>query len=352
MNYSTDGKTIKVCNKCKRELPANVAYFRRHSQTKDGLRNPCKECAGHKFGVQCTKGSLTENEGYKLCKGCLQEFPSSNLYFQDEKRNDDGLTGKCRSCIKEEMKKLPSRSKKYLKDYNKKYYLENKEFVNGLSKKYYYNNINLFVQYGKKYREEHIEEIKQYRKEYYRDNKKYIDNKNKTYRINNRDKINAYWRNYNKINKDKIREWNERYCLKHPERVIESRKKYRINNLEKVREQSRLHQQKRNALKRKLPSTLTIKQWEDIKIAFDNKCAYCGKKDNRLTQDHFIPLTKGGEYTHNNIIPACLSCNSSKRDYDFFEWYPKKRYYSDKRKEKIIMFLGYKNNKEQQLSIF
>jgi 5-methylcytosine-specific restriction endonuclease McrA len=40
----------------------------------------------------------------------------------------------------------------------------------------------------------------------------------------------------------------------------------------------------------------------------------------RLTQDHFIPVAKGGPYTQNNIVPACKRCNSSKNDKDAMEW--------------------------------
>ena len=35
---------IKVCVKCKRELPATAEYFHRESMTKDGLRCRCKVC--------------------------------------------------------------------------------------------------------------------------------------------------------------------------------------------------------------------------------------------------------------------------------------------------------------------
>lgn len=43
-----------------------------------------------------------------------------------------------------------------------------------------------------------------------------------------------------------------------------------------------------------------------------NKCHYCRKKFNKLTMDHVIPLSKGGEHSASNIVPACLSCNLKK----------------------------------------
>jgi 5-methylcytosine-specific restriction endonuclease McrA len=56
---------------------------------------------------------------------------------------------------------------------------------------------------------------------------------------------------------------------------------------------------------------LTETQWAAMKLAYRYRCAYCHKR-KRLTQDHVIPVSKGGTHTANNIVPACQSCNSSK----------------------------------------
>jgi 5-methylcytosine-specific restriction endonuclease McrA len=59
-------------------------------------------------------------------------------------------------------------------------------------------------------------------------------------------------------------------------------------------------------------SDLTAKQWEEIKSAYGHRCVYCGKKFKRLTKDHIIPLSRGGDHTVSNIVPACMSCNRKK----------------------------------------
>lgn len=69
---------------------------------------------------------------------------------------------------------------------------------------------------------------------------------------------------------------------------------------------------KRRAQARRVLATLTNSQWEAIKKAYRNHCAYCGKHSLRLTQDHVIPISKGGGHTAENVVPACRSCNSSK----------------------------------------
>ena len=54
-------------------------------------------------------------------------------------------------------------------------------------------------------------------------------------------------------------------------------------------------------------------QWEEIKRAHGYRCAYC-KNKRKLTMDHKVPISRGGQHSVVNIAPACGSCNSSKRD--------------------------------------
>jgi 5-methylcytosine-specific restriction endonuclease McrA len=70
---------------------------------------------------------------------------------------------------------------------------------------------------------------------------------------------------------------------------------------------------RRHARRRGAPiRDLTAAQWQAIKDHFDHCCVYCGRHMQRLTQDHIIPLSKGGSHTMSNIVPACQSCNSRK----------------------------------------
>lgn len=53
---------------------------------------------------------------------------------------------------------------------------------------------------------------------------------------------------------------------------------------------------------------------------FDGLCAYC-TTEPATTWDHVYPISKGGETKPGNVVPACASCNSSKRDRtDLFAW--------------------------------
>lgn len=126
----------------------------------------------------------------------------------------------------------------------------------------------------------------------------------------------------------------------------EDRRLWRARNKDKIR----VYRLARKTKKKNAIANFSVEEWEHCKQHFNYKCAYCGSIANNLTQDHFYPLSKGGEYTKENIIPACHSCNSSKSNKNFFEWYKQQSFYDSEKEKKILKYLHYKSNK-QQLSI-
>lgn len=53
-------------------------------------------------------------------------------------------------------------------------------------------------------------------------------------------------------------------------------------------------------------------------------CVYCGGGEaavGRMSVDHVVPTRRGGADSSDNALPACRSCNSSKRDRDLFAWW-------------------------------
>lgn len=83
---------------------------------------------------------------------------------------------------------------------------------------------------------------------------------------------------------------------------------------------------------------------------FDNACAYCGKSDSTLTQDHFFPLKTGGADAIWNLVPACLSCNLSKNASDPEKWY-RSRAFFDEVRWTLLCSLMYDEDMQGQFKI-
>ena len=70
---------------------------------------------------------------------------------------------------------------------------------------------------------------------------------------------------------------------------------------------------------------LTPVQWQSIKDAWGG-CAYCGVTDLPLQRDCVLPISRGGRYTVENIVPACRSCNASKSNDEVTSWMRRRRF--------------------------
>lgn len=57
--------------------------------------------------------------------------------------------------------------------------------------------------------------------------------------------------------------------------------------------------------------------------AWGGVCAYCGSA-RALQKDCVLPLSRGGRYTRDNVVPACRSCNASKRNDEVTAWMRRK----------------------------
>lgn len=63
---------------------------------------------------------------------------------------------------------------------------------------------------------------------------------------------------------------------------------------------------------------------------FENKCAYCGSGE-KLSVDHFVAISKSGADDIQNIVPACVFCNSSKNNNDPEFWFKKQPFFSEEK---------------------
>ncbi len=64
---------------------------------------------------------------------------------------------------------------------------------------------------------------------------------------------------------------------------------------------------------------LTPGQWQSLLDAW-GACAYCQSPAAALQRDCIQPISRGGRYTLENVVPACASCNASKHNDEVTGW--------------------------------
>lgn len=192
-----------------------------------------------------------------------------------------------------------------------------------------------------KYKKANRDYLNEKKREYREANRELIRAKNAEYRDRNRDVIRERAREWSRRNAEKRREYGRLRYLENKEIISRKIKEWNERN----RWSRRQREERRRTRKLELLADFTREDWNRCLDAFNHSCAYCGSKGD-LQQDHFVPLSKGGPYTRTNIVPACVSCNSSKGNRDFFEWYPRTPHYSAERVLFICEYTGTSNSEE------
>lgn len=166
---------------------------------------------------------------------------------------------------------------------------ENQELYHEQNFKYYWQNRYKILTKSKRRREEHRELISQKKRKHYQKHKEELLKKMRLYRESHREKRSEYGRKYRKTPTGK--------------------------------EVGKRNQAKRRAAKygTSIEARLTAAEWQEIKLVYGYRCVYCGEK-KKLSQDHIIPLRKGGYHVKENVVPACKRCNSSKNQKDLQEF--------------------------------
>jgi len=246
----------------------------------------------------------------KICTKCKKELLANNDYFRKQKGGKFGLRPECKECG----------TKK-----DKKYYQENKKkWVD-----YQIKNAEKIKEKNKKWKENNKGRVKEYNKENYWGNREANIERKKKWHVENTDHIKSYRREYRKKNREYILQ--RQSLLNKTETIKASQRQWRKENKDKVN----YYNQKRRNLKANLISEFTYEDWEECLKFFNHKDAYTGEKMKRVSQDHIIPISKGGGYLKNNIVPCEGSVNSSKSNKELMKWYIKKPFFSGDRLKKI-----------------
>lgn len=253
-------------------------------------------------------------ESTKECSGCKRVFPRTKQYFYGRVPAKDGLHEKCKECEGHKFKVLDPEGYRTCRRC-KKLLPETAEFFRrqtvGRGGLFPQCRVCMNEQDATYYRE-HPEKFKQYRAEH-------------------REQMAAY-----------MREYYPRYYATDGGRKANRDAFHRYRQTDKGKIANRFGQQRRRATKAQLLVAFTPADWQTCLTAFENQCAYCGRTDQPLGQDHVISLTKGGTYTPDNIVPACAQCNTSKFNHEFVGWYSERPFFDLSRLQRIAKYLASK----------
>ena len=90
------------------------------------------------------------------------------------------------------------------------------------------------------------------------------------------------------------------------------------------RSRTAVYARRRKRRMARLTHDLSDAQWAALTAEWQG-CAYCGATDRALQRDCVLPISRGGRYTLENVVPACGSCNASKCNDEVTGWLRRKR---------------------------
>lgn len=188
----------------------------------------------------------------KLCRKCGQEKPTTE--FHKDKATRDGLRTKCKSCVKIYDDSI-------------------KEKRDARGKEIYRADPALKIQKTRKY---------------------HLDN--------------PEW------SKKTLREWHQKNKVRRSEKVIE-----RFNNDPEFRAYRKKTSAEGNRKRRALLANCYVEyniDYGNLLASYKNSCYICNVKlvPEILHWDHFMPLSKGGAHSSENLRPTCFKCNVRKNN--------------------------------------
>jgi len=136
------------------------------------------------------------------------------------------------------------------------------------------------------------------------------------------DRRRAYGREWMKRNPEKAREAMRRWRIRHPEEHRRARDGYDAAHPESANARRKRYRQTHPEVRRVITQLrrarlagaggkYTAREWDDLVLRYQGKCAYDGAP-GPLQPDHRIPLALGGSNQIENILPACGRCNRRK----------------------------------------
>ena len=134
------------------------------------------------------------------------------------------------------------------------------------------------------------------------------------HRVEAGDAVRARERDYYRKNREDRLAAQSEYYQANREDVLQYNKAFRAENPHLGWEAHYLSRVRRLSL----PQVLESFTKPDVIERYGDSCFYCGGDFEHL--DHYVPVSKGGPHTLDNVRPSCTSCNARKWSFDPSEW--------------------------------
>lgn len=310
--YSSWNGELKVCDTCSEEFPVHSLFSTKH------IKNRCRACLSNKKyeETQMAWNTIFEDiipEGFKICTGCMIMLPMDSNHFTSNS-SKKGFHSKCKLCrgfkqygisdgkLNEKLIKEGKRKCKYCKEIK---------------------DISNFTPRGKT-----DVRIPQWCDDCHAVQKKITNS-----RASHPDKVKR------KSEYDKV------YYQKNREKRLKYRSEWK--KTEHGQQVCSVLEAKRRHNKEKTLHHYSVHDWRESLDYFNHECAYCGIPEQkhkelynqRLHQDHIIPVKLGGGYVKENIIPCCRNCNSSKKDKELEDFYERSEKFNLEKYLKVIDYI-------------
>jgi 5-methylcytosine-specific restriction endonuclease McrA len=199
----------------------------------------------------------------KTCKQCGVDKELTEFYVS--RRNLDGRMGKCKLCVKSNVRENRRNRREQYAQYERSR-----------------ANLPHRIEVRRKYQEEHRERLTEFKER------------------------------WTKENGERVAASKREHYDRNRKAIIVRSKKWAEENSEKVRIAKAKNRRKRRAARYAGRGSFTAREFQELCDRYGNRCLRCGNTHTMLEADHVVPLTKGGSDEISNIQPLCGSCNRSK----------------------------------------
>lgn len=255
-------------------------------------------------------------ETFKLCNTCNQ----SKLITEFGLRKDstDGHKGKCKVCEHEYKKEWSVKNKDRIVKEKKIYREKHKERITKNNRLAYHQNKEKYDIVKKKYYESNKEKVKEYQATYYQENKDKANQSSKRFYEDNKDRMLYIQKLAYLENKDYILKRNKDYQVKNKDKVRACRKEWASSKSGKIAKKVSSHL-RNTKMRITNDNTITKTSLALLLSKQNDKCYYCGTHLDfnikfSVHLDHYIPISKGGAHSIDNVVFSCKMCNLKKSD--------------------------------------